>query len=46
MCRSATRWAQGLHDFAWRWVRGHAGDSMNECADALATEARERAAMG
>jgi len=24
------------HDVAWRWVRGHAGDEMNERADALA----------
>jgi ribonuclease HI len=24
------------HDIAWRWVRGHAGDVMNERADALA----------
>jgi ribonuclease HI len=25
----------------WRWVRGHAGDVMNERADRLATAARE-----
>lgn len=24
------------HDVDWRWVRGHAGDEMNERADALA----------
>jgi ribonuclease HI len=24
------------HDVAWHWVRGHAGDEMNERADALA----------
>jgi len=24
------------HEIAWRWVRGHAGDAMNERADALA----------
>jgi ribonuclease HI len=24
----------------WRWVRGHAGDPMNERADRLATAAR------
>jgi ribonuclease HI len=30
------------HAIEWRWVRGHAGDVMNERADVLATEARER----
>ena len=34
------------HQIEWRWVRGHAGDRMNERADALATAARERAAGG
>jgi ribonuclease HI len=29
------------HQVEWRWVRGHAGDTMNERADALATRARE-----
>lgn len=29
------------HEIDWRWVRGHAGDVMNERADVLATEARE-----
>jgi len=28
------------HDIDWRWVRGHAGDPMNERADMLATRAR------
>lgn len=30
------------HTIDWRWVRGHAGDLMNERADALATAARRR----
>jgi len=30
------------HTIDWRWVRGHAGDAMNERADVLATQARER----
>jgi ribonuclease HI len=29
------------HKVEWYWVRGHAGDAMNELADALATTARE-----
>lgn len=29
------------HEVDWRWVRGHAGDPMNERADRLATAARE-----
>ena len=29
------------HEVEWRWVKGHAGDPMNERADALATAARE-----
>jgi ribonuclease HI len=29
------------HRIEWRWIRGHAGDAMNERADALATRARE-----
>jgi ribonuclease HI len=33
--------AAALHKIEWRWVRGHAGDVMNERADALATAARE-----
>lgn len=28
------------HKIEWKWVRGHAGDAMNERADVLATEAR------
>jgi len=30
------------HDIDWRWVRGHAGNPMNERADMLATEARKK----
>jgi ribonuclease HI len=29
------------HRIEWRWVKGHAGNRLNERADALATEARE-----
>ena len=29
------------HQVEWKWVRGHAGDVMNERADVLATRARE-----
>ena len=32
------------HEIDWRWVRGHAGDVMNERADRLATAARDGAA--
>lgn len=28
------------HQIEWKWVRGHAGDVMNERADVLATKAR------
>jgi ribonuclease HI len=28
--------AAGPHEVAWHWVKGHAGDEMNERADALA----------
>jgi ribonuclease HI len=34
------------HEIEWRWVRGHAGDPMNERADALATAARDAASQG
>jgi ribonuclease HI len=30
------------HRVEWLWVRGHSGNEMNERADQLATEARER----
>ncbi len=30
------------HEVDWVWVRGHSGEVMNERADVLATEARER----
>jgi ribonuclease HI len=33
--------ATARHNIDWRWVRGHAGDVMNERADVLATQARE-----
>ena len=33
--------AAAEHEVEWRWVRGHAGDAMNERADRLATAARE-----
>lgn len=36
--------AEKPHDVEWKWVRGHTGDEMNERADRLATEARERPA--
>ena len=32
--------AAAAHDIEWKWVRGHAGDVMNERADRLATAAR------
>ena len=31
------------HTIEWKWVRGHAGDVMNERADVLATQARKQA---
>ncbi|MBW4091655.1 MAG: ribonuclease HI [Proteobacteria bacterium] len=34
--------AAAVHRIEWRWVRGHAGDRMNERADVLATAARDR----
>jgi len=33
--------AAAPHEIEWKWVRGHAGDVMNERADVLATRARE-----
>jgi ribonuclease HI len=33
--------AAAKHEIEWKWVRGHAGDAMNERADVLATKARE-----
>ncbi len=38
--------AQKRHEVEWKWVRGHAGDEMNERADALATAAREALLKG
>jgi ribonuclease HI len=32
--------AAARHEIEWKWVRGHAGDPMNERADNLATAAR------
>ncbi|WP_158742342.1 ribonuclease HI [Acidisphaera sp. L21] len=32
------------HTIEWKWVRGHAGDIMNERADVLATRARQQTA--
>jgi ribonuclease HI len=33
--------ALGQHDITWHWVKGHAGDEMNERADALARAGME-----
>lgn len=33
--------ARARHDVDWRWVRGHAGDPMNERVDALARAAAQ-----
>lgn len=33
--------AAARHQIEWRWVRGHAGNAMNERADRLATRARQ-----
>ena len=38
--------AAARHEIAWHWVRGHAGHALNERADQLATEARERLGTG
>lgn len=37
--------AAAAHQVEWRWVRGHAGDVMNERCDVLATAAREQASL-
>jgi ribonuclease HI len=34
------------HDVDWRWVKGHAGDVMNERADVLARKGLEEARRG
>ncbi|HYP63606.1 MAG TPA: ribonuclease HI [Acidocella sp.] len=34
------------HEIEWVWVRGHSGDVMNERADVLATQAREKLERG
>ena len=38
--------AAKTHEIDWRWIRGHAGDAMNERADRLATKAREGLSSG
>jgi ribonuclease HI len=38
--------ASARHTVDWRWVRGHAGDPMNERVDRLATAAREGVGEG
>jgi len=38
--------AAAQHEIEWLWVRGHAGDVMNERADQLATAAREAIERG
>jgi len=38
--------AAEAHRAEWRWVRGHAGNDMNERADRLATTARKTAFEG
>ena len=35
--------ARARHEVDWRWVKGHAGDPMNERADALARRGMEAA---
>lgn len=37
--------ARQRHKIHWKWVKGHAGDVMNERADALANRAIEEAAL-
>ncbi len=43
ICGSACWRRRRAHSIDWRWVRGHAGDAMNDRADALASAAREAA---
>ena len=38
--------AARVHEIDWRWIRGHAGDTMNERADRLATLARDTGGKG
>ncbi len=38
--------ARAAHTVAWRWVKGHNGDPLNERADALARAAAEGARLG
>jgi ribonuclease HI len=38
--------AESRHAVTWVWVRGHAGDAMNERADQLAGAAREKLVAG
>lgn len=38
--------ARARHDVTWRWVKGHAGDPMNERADTLARDAATQARDG
>lgn len=38
--------ARQRHKIHWKWVKGHAGDVMNERADGLANRAIEEAALG
>lgn len=35
----------GKHDITWRWVKGHAGNPGNECADRLANRAIDELAQ-
>ena len=38
--------AEAPHEITWELVKGHAGHELNERADVLAVQARERAARG
>jgi ribonuclease HI len=35
--------ARSHHTVTWKWVKGHAGDPLNERADALARQGLEEA---